>query len=131
MLWKAAYGISSKALAGLIIALTNAYLARYKRESPELAAKICEQVASEYIAQFCISCGGTRERIEGDLKVPCSVCHGSGVGRYSDTERARMMKLSFTLVHAIKHKFNWAYNHLSENDQAVNVVMVRELERNY
>ena len=129
-IWKAAYGLESKAFNDAIEALTEAYLGRYKRESPELAAKICEQIVGEYIAQFCISCQGSREVMCGDLKVICNDCAGSGVRKYTDAERARMMKISFGLVCAIRHKFSWAYNHLSENDKAVNIVMVRELERN-
>jgi len=38
-LWKAAYGLESKAFRDVITQLTEAYLNRYKRENPELAAK--------------------------------------------------------------------------------------------
>lgn len=53
--------------------------------------KIAGQALKEWSLTNCRTCYGSGEIMAGELKVVCRVCGGSGVKRYSDRERERVM----------------------------------------
>lgn len=125
----ARYGLQSQAFRDAVTGLVIEYLGRYKREDKGLVEKMAHQLLSEYIAQFCVACRGTGEVMHNDLKTRCSVCWSSGVRKYTDEERARMMQISYARIKQMRFKFQWLYDYISSADRRVNDVMVRELER--
>ena len=52
-----------------------------------MAIRVCEQAVREWLFAFCPDCLGAREVRSGDHVVICGTCHGSGVRRYTDSER--------------------------------------------
>lgn len=128
-LWKAKYMLEVRAHRSAINGLETHYRDRYKAERPEIATKIVLQIIREYIASFCVDCGGVRELLINDLKVTCVTCKGTGVRFYSDFDRARSMKLSLNHVRVLTHKLNWLQDEVRAMDRAVNSVMNSELER--
>jgi hypothetical protein len=129
-LWKARYMLESRAYHDAIKGLIQRYLDRYKREDGNMARIIVEQAISEYLAPFCVDCHGAREMVIQDLKVTCQTCHGSGVRRYTDYDRARLMKLSLERVRNLSRKMQWLTDEMGTMDRAVNLVLNAELERN-
>jgi hypothetical protein len=126
-IWKAKYGLESACYHAAVKGLTKAYLARYKREGQPLAEMLCEQVLSEFIAQFCVACQGRRELVIDDRMQACTACAGSGVRRYTDEQRARMMRISHARVLVMAHKIRWVHDLISRLDGEVNVILTKEL----
>lgn len=54
-----------------------------------IAEAVATQSIMEWVGPHCRCCGGTRERMMEDVKVSCHVCNGSGVHRFSDSERKK------------------------------------------
>ena len=128
-IWKARYMLESKAYQDAIKGLTAHYLARYRAEQPDIARMVVEEVLSEFMGPSCVSCNGARELVEGDLRVTCESCGGTGLRRYSDAERASRMKLSYARVKSLSHKFQWIMGELGGMDRTVNEIIAWELER--
>jgi hypothetical protein len=126
-LWKARYMLESPAYKMAIKGLIEHYRARYVSEDIGIAQMVVEQVLSEYLASFCSTCNGSRELIINELKVTCDTCRGSGLKRYSDLERAGMMKMSLQRVKSLTRKMQWLMGEISSMDRAVNMVLMSEL----
>jgi len=128
-IWKCRYGLEAQALRDAISGLAVVYMIRYPRSEIDIAERVCNQVMSEYLAQFCTTCMGKREVIFGELRTACTSCAGSGIGRYSNEARARMMQISYGKVKMLSSRMQWLYNHVSTQDKNVNAAMSCELER--
>lgn len=121
--------LESPAYKAAIKTLTQSFLERYRSEDREMATKVVEQALSEYMAPFCLTCKGAGETVVNDLKVVCVTCSGSRLRRYSDVERAGLMKLSLQRVRGLARKMQWVADQVGTLDRAVNLVMSAELER--
>ena len=130
-LWKARYMLEAPAYHQAITGLVEHYLGRYKREDVPIVRIIVEQVISEYLAPFCVDCSGAREMVVNDLKVVCGTCEGSGLRRYTDTDRARLMKMSLQRIRSLSRKMQWLTNEMGTMDRDVNQVLQVELERGW
>ena len=128
-LWKAKNGLESVAFLRAVDQLSVVYSERYRREDADLVGKLCFQAISEWVAQFCTTCAGTREVMHGELKTICTACAGSGVRRYTDEQRARMMMVSFDKMRRMGGRFRWLHDYISREDWMANDVMARNLER--
>ena len=128
-LWRTKYGLDSISFLRAVEQLSVVYSGRYRREDADLVGKLCFQAISEWVAQFCTTCAGTREVMHGDLKAICTACAGSGVRRYTDEQRARMLSISFDKIRRMGGRFRWLHDYISRQDGLVNDVMARNLER--
>lgn len=128
-LWKAKYMLESVAYKDAIKELSLLYLDRYRREDRETAQKLVEQALSEYLAAFCQTCKGAREMVVNELKVVCMECDGSGIRRYTDYDRAVVLKMSLQRVKSLARKMQWLAEQIGTLDRDVNMVLKFELER--
>lgn len=128
-LWKARYMLESAAYESSKKGLIALYLERYRREEPRVVAAVIDQCLHEYLSPFCSTCNGAREMMVGELKAVCASCQGSGIRRYTDEERAGMMKVSYGLTKRLAHKFKWLMGEMHGMDRDVNVVLAEQLER--
>ena len=129
LIWKARYQLESKAYQAAIKLLTTRYLEHYRAESPETAGKAVEQCFSEFMGPACSGCNGAKELVSENLRVVCPTCQGSGIRRYSDTERSGRMKLSYGLTKHLAHKMSWLMCEIGSLEKGVNAVLAWELER--
>jgi hypothetical protein len=60
-----------------------------RKVSQSMSEKVATQAITEKFIYHCPTCNGAKERMIGDVLRSCNACHGSGVRRYSDQERAK------------------------------------------
>ena len=128
LLWRSKYMLESVAYAQARNQLLNLYRKRY-RDNTAVSVAMVEQGLREYLAPACRVCRGVGDMLVNERLVVCEACGGCKIHRYSDSERARTMKLSFALVKASSHKLRWLLELLGTSDKRVNMVMNVELER--
>lgn len=128
-LWKARYMLESSAYQSSKAGLTALYRVRYSREEPRVVAAVIEQCLHEYLSPFCLTCNGTKAVMVEELKAVCPGCHGSGIRRYADEDRAGTMQLSYGLVKRLAHKMRWLLGEMQGMDRDVNKVLAEQLER--
>lgn len=128
-LWKARYSLEAKSYHAAKRGLLKVYAERYKNDAEAIAEKVVDQVLHEHLSPACETCLGSGEVIAGELKATCPECMGHRVRRYSDTERSRMMQLSYQRVKGLAHKLAWMLNKMGTWEVSVNVIMNNELER--
>ena len=127
--WKARYQHESSAYNDAIAGLLKDYRERFRGDSADIAKRVVTQALDEFLFPFCSMCSGAKEVIVDKLRVICPKCGGSGVKRYSDSDRARQMRLSWGLTKKLAHKLRWAHERLSDLDRSVNAEMAFQLER--
>lgn len=128
-LWRARYSLDANSYKAARKHLLRCYLERYKSESPDIAQRVVEQCLHEYLSPSCAVCHGAKEIVAGYLRHACKACEGTGIHRYSDTQRSRIMHLSYGQVKAVAHKITWLLGQMNTWDAAVNAQMNVELER--
>lgn len=128
-LWKARYMLEVSAYHRCRWELLKRVLARYKHEDRGIAQKLVDQALIEFIASFCPTCGGAREIMLNELRVLCDTCGGSGVRRYSDYDRCRMMQISYRRYQSLQHKLSWIQRVIEDSEKSVNYRLNVELER--
>jgi predicted RNA-binding Zn-ribbon protein involved in translation (DUF1610 family) len=83
------------------------------------AEKIAFAVMHEYLRTNCPACGGKAEiRQKGGVTLICPQCNGSGLHRYSDMDRARLVGGGYNKA---AHENALAYVRDSLNDVVVNI----------
>lgn len=128
LIWKSKYGLESPAYAQLGAEMLKIYRSRYS-DRPEVAKAVVEQGLREFMAGSCTLCKGAREVLHSQLMVTCPDCHGSGIRRFGDSERAVSMQISWGLTKKLGHKIVWVIGYLTAQDRAVNSQMSEQLER--
>ena len=129
-LWRAKYLSESLAYRDANKRLVDLYRdSRSKHETQFVVEKIVDQVLHEYLSSACRACDGAREIIVGELRVMCDTCGGSGVRKYDDMGRARMMSLSLDRIKRLSRSIGWLAAEVSARDIAVNTVLLVQLER--
>jgi len=140
-LWKARYmacihfkgaevvAFEKVALREAMEALKSLYSNRYRSDGDDLVVRLVVQSLAEWIHQACRDCGGRRELMAGETRVVCDTCGGSGLRRYSDAERSRMMQISYGMVKHSAHKLQWLRDQIGTEDVKVNYQMAFELEK--
>lgn len=146
-LYRARYALDALSYQSARKALMRHYAARYPSEMKEIALSVVEQALHEHLSPSCETCLGagqvvvgnldpsrdsSREMLEShsrELKTTCPECMGHRVRRYSDSERSRMMKLSFERVRKLDHKINWLLGEMGNWERKVNAILNDELER--
>lgn len=105
-LWHAKHGGIEQAIGYAQRLLVDAATKKLRmpKNTPKYARLIiaCEQALYEWLTPQCRACGGSGWlmvpryiTVEGaDADIPCSICSGVGVHRYSDEDRARGLGLS-------------------------------------
>lgn len=103
-----------------------------KRDSPEIYRRLCDTALCEWMLPGCKTCGGRRFKgAHGEAKVACTACDATGVGRHSDAERMRSMKLDKRAYQRFEAKFALAHQKLSEADGRAGTEVANQLERGY
>lgn len=128
-LWRARYALDVASYQSARKLLVILFRERYRSEDPGVVEKVVEQCLHEFLSSACIACNGAREIIAGDLRRVCDTCGGTGVRRYSESTRSRMMEISFGKTKMLSHKFQWLLNEMATADVEVNELMNVELER--
>lgn len=129
LIWKARYMLESRAYQDARSQLVRLFLTRYTYESPSIAEKCVDEALHEFMGPACQRCSGARELVSGDLRVECPDCHGSGLRRYTDWERAARMGMSMHRAVTLSRKLRWIAEEMQSLDRAVNSVLCHELER--
>lgn len=127
-LWKAKYQLESRAYQSAIKEALSLYMKRY-RDSRGTAERLVDQAMREYIAPACRLCSGRGEMVLDELKVICATCEGSKTHRFTDTERATAMQLSYALTKHCAFKIKWLLGLFGDEDKRVNYILNIELER--
>jgi hypothetical protein len=127
-LWKSKYMLEGDAYRKAHKALLVIFQARYADEY-FVAGALVGQAMREYIAPQCTACNGEGERMVNDGRVVCDFCSGSKTHRYSDTERAKLMQISYGTTKASAHKIRWLLEFMESEDRIVNHQLNIELER--
>lgn len=129
-LWKARYMLEVGAYHDARQRMMERYPKRWPKMPYRLMAGVIDQCLHEYLAPFCRVCLGAKEMIIDKKRVLCSKCEGSGLRRYSDSDRARGMKCSLVeIAKKAAPKFECIMGELTWMDAEVNRQMVAELER--
>ena len=127
-LWKAKYMLESSAYIAAHNELMAIYRKRY-RDNQTVASAIVEQALREYLSPACRACRGVGEMMVNERRVICEACGGSSIHRYGDQERAKTMKISYSLTKASSHKLQWLSGLLQGADKRVNYCLNMELGR--
>lgn len=128
-LWKTKYLIEAAEYRKAQALLLTRYLARYTGDSALLAEAIVDQALHEYIAPQCRACNGEGESMLGERRIVCESCAGSKVHRFTDTERAGRMQISYGMTRMSAHKLKWLIGFMEGEDATVNFQLNVELER--
>lgn len=128
-LWRAKFSLDSRSYFSAKGQLIAHFLARYKSESRDIAERVVDQALHEYLSPECPTCRGAKEVIAGSLRQLCQSCSGTGLRRYSDSDRSGHMQLSFARTRVLAAKIRWALDEMGTFDRAVNAQMIIELER--
>ena len=126
-LWQARDGLESSSYKSLATSLLKAYRHRYG-DDLVVAQAIVEQALHEFDSPHCRRCQGTREIVHAELRVSCPDCmrdggEPSGMHRYTDSERARTMQLSYARVKHSAHKIRWVLELLGSADKRMGELM--------
>ena len=128
-LWKAKYMLEVRCYHDAHELLLVLYRRRYRRDDDVTANAMVEQALVEYISPHCRRCLGKGELVADEVLVMCDVCAGSRMHRYGDAERARRMRLSYSVTRASGHKLVWLHDLIGDEDRKVNERLNVELER--
>ncbi len=88
-----------------------------------------DQAVREFFGAGCRNCQGLKEIMYQERRVTCPECKGSGSHRYSDTERASTMHLSYSRVKYSHHKIAWVLSTLGTEDRRMALLMSQQLDR--
>lgn len=86
-----------------IVFLLSKKSAKRFKCSTSMRLKLSKAVVLEFFAAFCRTCRGSTTTMQAELKVQCPTCHGHGMHRYSDHERATSLGISIT-----NYRSGWA-----------------------
>jgi predicted RNA-binding Zn-ribbon protein involved in translation (DUF1610 family) len=128
-LWRAKYALDTLSYLSARRGLMLYFMARYKSEKTETAERVVEQALHEHLSPVCERCMGVGELVTESLRVMCPECLGHRIRRYSDSERSRLMRMSFQQVRVLSHKLTWLMGEMGSWETSVNVIMNQELER--
>lgn len=128
LVWKARDSLETAAYLSLQKELFRRFTKRY-RDDETIARAIVSQALHEFFSSDCRNCQGTKEVLYQECKVTCPECQGSGTHRYSDSERARTMQLSYARVKYSAHKLAWLTNLLGTEDRRFSLLMSAQLDR--
>ncbi len=128
LLWKARDSLESASYIALKSALLRLFTKRY-RDEITVATAIVDQAVREYMGAGCRGCQGLKEVMFQERKVTCPDCSGSGTHRYSDSERAGTMQLSYSRVKYSSHKIAWVLSTLGTEDRRMSLLMSQQLDR--
>jgi len=128
-LWRARYALDAMSYHSARKGLIKVYRERYTSEFESIIEKVVDQALHEHLSPACETCLGSGEVVCGELKVVCPECMGHRVRRYSDSERSRMMQVSYQRSKSLAHKLAWLLNKMGTWEAQVNVIMNNELER--
>lgn len=103
-----------------------------RRDDPVIYRRLCDAVLAEWMVPWCKKCGGRGSKGEhGEVKVACTACDATGVGRHSDADRMRVMGFNRGQLVKWEGKFALAHRKLSEADSQTGREVANQLERGY
>lgn len=82
---------NQKKWRGEVVAMLAHKVIRKHRLNAQLSIKIASCALDEWDSPQCKSCRGAREIMGPELKIVCPDCGGSGIRRYSDDERRKVI----------------------------------------
>lgn len=85
---------------GRVIFLLGKKSAKLFKCSSGMRQKLGKTVVNEFVFAFCRTCRGSKTTMQAELKIQCPTCHGHGMHRFSDHERATSLGISITAYRA-------------------------------
>lgn len=128
-LWKARYMLEVSSYHAARKALLEKCANKWQRLNYDVTRRIVDQCLMEFIAPFCLTCRGAKEIIIEKRRIVCYDCAGVGVRRFTDSDRASAMNLSFDQTQKLGGKFRWLLDAIMTWDGEVNAILAVELER--
>ena len=123
-LWRLKFGFDSTVYQGTIN-----LLAKESRIDTEKGRKLCELVLREWLNPLCEACFGAKELILENKRITCTQCHGLGLKRFTNRERAEFMQMPLEHWKAIARLYKRVLENLTKAERRVNAQMHFELER--
>src|SRR5262245_52725658 len=128
-LWKARYLLEISSYREARTRLIERYARRFRRMPSQTRERVIEQCLREYIAPFCMTCKGAKEIVIEQKRIICYECSGSGVRRYTDSDRANAMGISFAEAVRLGKQCRIVLDDIATHDQEVGAVLTEQLER--
>lgn len=88
-------------LSELLVKASHRFQIHEGHAERRILIRACKQARLEFNHPQCLPCSGAGELIEGNLKLVCSACAGSGVRRYPDADRVRALKIDWPAYRSV------------------------------
>lgn len=103
-----------------------------RHDNVEMYRRVADLTICEWMAPNCTVCNGRKYLgSHGEAKVACRACAATGIGRHSDSARAKALGIERRALPPWEKKLAQAHNKISVADSRAGQEVQRQLERGW